>query len=78
VTRASAFLNYKDHPLLKKQYKKLADYELAIAMGFILDNIYLSKDDFERKAVRLFMDKPKPKHWKEIEELLLCANSALE
>ncbi len=72
------FLSYKDHAWLRRSFARLTKADMAIALGFIKANEALDPVAFERLAVRLFMDKTPPKHWKEIEELLVCANSAIK
>jgi len=42
---------------------------------FCRANAYDTKDEFEARVNRMFMDCPKPKRWKEILELLANANA---
>ncbi len=77
MTRKDAFEGYKAHPWLGKQYSKLTVGELVLARAFIDTHTLATKSEFESRVLRMFMDvTPKPKHWSQIEELLLCANSA--
>lgn len=63
--------------MLGKLYKKLNSMELTFCYHFIQTNQGLAKGEFEFKVNRMFLDYAgeKPKHWKEILELLTCANS---
>lgn len=61
--------------MFKKIFSKLTPVEEMIAEKFIVDNESLSKADFEFRVNRMFLDRPKTKHWKEIMELLTCSNS---
>lgn len=66
------------HPWLGRVYKRLDVSELKIAESFICNQGVIDKGEFERLVNRLFTNgQVKPKHWNEICELLLCANSAL-
>lgn len=78
MSREYAFKAFKDHPWLSRVYKQLNKSEFDMAIAFIEANDHLAKDAFEQAAVRMFLDKPKPKHWTAIEELLVCANSSLK
>lgn len=78
MTRESAFKSFAAHPWLGRVYKQLSRAEVDIALGFMADNSHLANAAFERAAVRMFLDRPKPKHWTAIEELLICANSAIK
>lgn len=63
--------------MLGRTFRKLKQDDIIVAEGFLLKNQDMDKNDFALAIVRMFMDKPKPKNWKLIEELLICANSAL-
>lgn len=76
--RLTTFLAYKEHPWLHKPFKRLTRAEIEICQVFIQQNSALAKGEFEFKINRMFLDKPeKPKHYKEILELLTCANSSI-
>jgi hypothetical protein len=52
--------------------------EKALMHEFLMKNDSLDKGRFEHAVNRMFLDMPddgRPKHWKEILELLTCANS---
>jgi hypothetical protein len=75
--RIQAFEAYQAHPWLKKVYRKLTVEELSFVFAFLKENAGLDKGAFELKVNRLFLDQPnKPKHYREILELLTCSNSA--
>jgi hypothetical protein len=73
--RLTKFEQYKDHAWLSKAYGKLKADERATAVAFILVNSELDKGAFELKVNRMFVDKPKPKNWTILLELLTCCNS---
>lgn len=76
--RVANFEALKTHPWLSRIYARLRGEDVAYARDFLGRHTALAKGDFESAVNRMFMDNPaKPKRWKEIQELLLCANSAL-
>ena len=76
--RRESFESYATHAWLSRSFKKLKPVELQFCREILTKCEAVSKDHFMRIAVRLFIDQPtKPKHWQEIEELLVCANSSL-
>ncbi len=79
VARINNLDSFQNHPWLCKVYCKLSNQEISLMRNFASLHDHYTKGNFEKAVTRMFMDKPvKPKHWKEIEELLLCANSALK
>lgn len=70
MSRLDNFLSLKDHAWLKKSYLKLSGDDLDLAKSFILENDHLDRASFEMAVNRMFLDKPKPKSWKYILELL--------
>ena len=77
MTRLQAFLDrIKNHLLYRRLAKKLTEDEVSVIMKFIEDNYDLDFVDFERKATRLYIDGPKPKHANIMVELILVANIA--
>lgn len=78
--RTEHFQALKQHPWMHKIYAKLTEAEENFCQDFLRQNREASKGDFETLVNRLFMDQPelrkKYRHWKEISELLTCANSA--
>lgn len=78
MTRLEAFEALKNHAWLHRSFAKLKPDELELARDFLARNETLSKGEFEHVLLRMFIDKPvKPKHWTQIEELLICANSSI-
>lgn len=76
--RTDFFMALKEHAWLLKSFARLSAKEVSICLTFIVENDHLDKGEFEMKINRMFLDKiEKPKHWKEMSELLTCANSAL-
>lgn len=73
--RVEAFANMERHPWLKKSWARLSAAEIALANSFIATNDSLDLGEFEKAVNRMFMDKPKPKNWTVICELLSCSNS---
>lgn len=77
MKRLEAFKALKDHPWLGRSFKKLSKADEDYCIAWLEANAGLSKDQAPHYIVRLWLDRPKPKAWKEMEELLICANSAL-
>lgn len=75
MDRLEVFKSFSLHPMFKKVFTKLKPVELMMAEKFIVDNEHLNRANFEMAVNRMFLDKPKTKHWKEIMELLTCSNS---
>lgn len=73
MNRLTNFENLESHAWFCKIYKKLTTDEVALAHNFINECNGLDKNEYATKAVRLFLGKAKPKHWKEIEELLIAS-----
>jgi len=76
-TRLLKFKSYESHPYLKKIFLRLSSSEREFAVEFCEAHQNLSKDEFAHEANRLFVDHSsiRPKHWKELVELLVCCNS---
>lgn len=75
MDRLERFKSFSLHPMLKKIFTRLTPVEEIICEKFIVDNESLNKANFEYAVNRMFLDRPKTKHWKEIVELLTCSNS---
>lgn len=75
--RNDTFEAFSTHPWFGKVFKRLKNDDLSTARCFLKANGHLGKGEFEFAVNRMFLDKPKPKNWKEIQELLTCANSVL-
>jgi hypothetical protein len=66
-----------NNPWLSRVYNRLTPAEVLICNEFILANTNKGHAEFELGVNRIFIDKQKPKHWKEILEILSCVNSTL-
>lgn len=71
------FEQFKNHAWHSRTYKKLSASDIAIAKEFLTSIAKLSKDEQVQKCNRMFLDKDKPKKWKEINELCACAITRL-
>lgn len=73
-TIKKSFIGLAAHPWHNKLFLKLSSKEVAHCLKFVDDNA--DCDNFDQAVQRMFLDCPdKPKHWKEIMELLTCAYS---
>lgn len=72
------FCEYSTHPWLKRVVAKLSAADRATALHFVYANGDMDKGRFEFAINRMFLDKPKPKNWTAILELLTCANAAID
>ena len=77
MKRLDKFKSLESHPWLKKSYAKLAQNERDMAENFILNHNNLDKGEFEFAVNRMFLDRPKPKNWTIILEMLANSNSAI-
>lgn len=64
-----------NHPLYNRLANRLSESEFDRCVEFIEDHDSLDADAFERKVVRMHLDKDKSKNWTVIEDLLLMCNS---
>lgn len=74
--RLIAFRALARHPWLGRGFAKLTKGELAMAEAFLEGSASLDVGACELAINRLFLDKPKPKNWAIICELLCAANKA--
>lgn len=74
--RREAFDGYAKHPWLCRVHRRLSKADIIEAHSFISDHDAMDKGAFEMAVNRMWMDQPKPARWKEIMELLICANSS--
>lgn len=73
--RLEKLKSFKTHPWFKKLYVKLSNRDLKFMHETLIQFDHLSKDEYEFKINRLFLDvKDKPRYWKEIQELLANSN----
>lgn len=78
MNRKTLFLALESHPFLDRLFKRLSKNEIQLALEFLDSTATLGKNEFIPAMNSLFLDiKDRPKRWKEITELLNCANSAL-
>lgn len=67
--------SFKTHPWFKKIYKRLGNRDCAFMLETLNKLDHLTRDEYEMRINRLFLDvKDKPRHWKEIQELLANTN----
>ncbi len=76
------FIALGQHAWLAKIFAKLNLKERNYCYSFLKQTSALSKSKFEETVNRMFLDRPELReelpHWKEMTELLTCANSALK
>lgn len=78
MDRVTAFNGLTVHPMLGRVFNKLTSEERALCRDFLAQHEALDKGEFELLVNRMFLDVgDKPMRWKEITELLACANSKL-
>lgn len=75
--RFNVFKSYANHPWLGRVYAKLTSSDLTLVRDFIAANDSLDVGQFELAVNRMFLDKTKPKRWREVLELLTCCNSSI-
>lgn len=63
------------HPYYGRMVGKLTKPDKEMIEDFIAINKFADRNQFESLANRFFIDKPKPKNWKLISELLSVINS---
>lgn len=76
MTRLEKFEALADHPWYGRMWKKLSSSERTCAVHFLVENENASKDEFEIRINRLFLDREKSKNADLIVELLSVSNSA--
>jgi hypothetical protein len=75
MTRLKALQQIRNHTLLGSRFARLTQAEVSLMRQFIRINDGLDCLAFEDKVNRMFLDKPKPKNWTIIQEVLCNANS---
>jgi hypothetical protein len=76
MSKNKALEKLSTHAHYGKLYFKLAEKDRAEIVAFALINFDLSKDDFEFKVNRLYLDvEAKPKNYTKIMELLSAFNT---
>lgn len=71
------FESFYNHAWLSRVYARLTVAEHVLAMNFLIEHKATPKGEFEAALNHWFLDQEKPKHFAELLELLLCANSKL-
>ena len=64
----------RDHVLYRRLALRLSESEFDLAVDFIQENDHLDFMDFEAALNRMFIGKPKTKHWSIVQELVHVAN----
>jgi hypothetical protein len=72
--RQNEFLKLKEDPWFNRVYKRLTEDEIKESLGFINENGSKNYGEFEYTLNRYFLDRKKPKHWKEMIELIMISN----
>lgn len=75
MTRTDILAQLATHPWLHRVWNRMTEAEQDQARLFIQAHDALDAEEFQRAINRMHLDQPKPKHWKEIEECLSCANT---
>lgn len=71
MSRLNNFNKLITQPHQKKLFARLNKTDVDFCYKIINETIELNKNDYASKVVRLWLDKPKPKNWTIIEELLI-------
>lgn len=72
MSRITKFKALQFDPWFKKVFKRLSPSDVALCESWILSHDSLEAWPFEQAVHRMFMDKPKPRRWTEITELIHC------
>lgn len=72
MSRIERFKALETDPWFSRVFKRLSKEDQALCLAWIQRNDALDKAAFEMAVHRMFLDKPKPKRWTEITELLHC------
>lgn len=73
--RKQSYQSLKTHPWFKRLFKRVKPEHEQLILSFIAANDCLNKNDFEAAVNRMFLDKPKPKNYEIVLELLANANA---
>jgi hypothetical protein len=73
MTRLERFKALEHHAWLKKSYAKLSKSEIALGEKIMAENETTDKNELASMILRLWLDKPKPKGWIYLEELLIAS-----
>ncbi len=72
MIRIERFKSLETDPWFGRVFKKLKAEDRALCERWIVANDALDAGAFEQGVHRMFMDREKPRRWKEITELLHC------
>jgi hypothetical protein len=76
MTRLDALRTIPGHPWLGRVYARLSEAERIELEAFATAHDHLSTGDFDQAVNRMHLDvQPKPRRWKEVQEILSCVNS---
>lgn len=76
IMRIKKLNKLKDHAMYGKLIKKLKRSEVDLLVSIINNNEHLNKAEFSKLASRYFINKPKPKNYLIIIELLDVVSGA--
>jgi hypothetical protein len=74
MKRIDFFKTFKECPLKSKALVKMGRSGILVCENFIKENDDLDFHSFAYKCNRMFLDKPKPKHFVIIIDILVAAN----
>lgn len=76
MTRFEAIFTIIPHPWLGRLWRRLTVAERAQLRAWLEQHDHLSHSDFEAAVSRMWLDAAtKPRHAREMQELLSCANT---
>lgn len=75
MTRIDAIKDLCERYPYQKSARRMSEAEFDQMVAFIDDHNELGHLEFEYAVNRMFLDKPKPKSWAIVQELLIAANS---
>ena len=71
MSRLNTLKSLEKHPWLGRSFAVLSKRERSLMYDFVRDTELLNKDEYAHAAMRLFLDREKPKNWSRIEEILI-------
>lgn len=75
MTRLHRFDAMATHAWFGRMYAKLSQDDLTVCRAFLRATADMDRGRYEHEVARLWLDVPnKPKHHREMAELLLCSN----
>lgn len=73
--REMALRGLETHPWFCRVYKRLGASDLEAMIAWAREREALSAEEWEKAVNRMYMDRERPRRWKEIMELLTVAGS---